>query len=120
MTKDASGADRASRLSTAKEFQRVFARRTRTDLGFITVHAALNELAHTRLGLSIGSRVGNAVRRNRVKRLVREAFRLSYAQLPRGVDLVISARSHPDRPMDEYKTALIEQATRLEAQLRRG
>ncbi len=120
MTKAASGGDRASRLSSATEYQRVFARRMRTDLGFITIHAALNELAHARLGLSIGSRVGNAVRRNRVKRLVREAFRLSYAQLPTGVDFVISARAHDDRPLNEYKAALVEQAKRLDAQLRRA
>ncbi|MSR68776.1 MAG: ribonuclease P protein component [Phycisphaerales bacterium] len=119
MTKPDSGADRASRLSSAKDYQRVFARRTRTDLGFITIHAALNEVARPRLGLSIGSRVGNAVRRNRVKRLVREAFRLTYSQLPRGVDLVVSARAHPERPLQEYKIALVEQSKRLDAQLRR-
>ncbi len=120
MSRPPSGTDRASRLSGAKEYERIFARRMRTDLGFITIHAALNDVPRARLGLSIGSRVGNAVRRNRVKRLVREAFRLSYPQLPVGIDLVVSARPHDDRPLADYQAALVECATQLNTNLRRA
>lgn len=45
-----------------------------------------------RLGLTVSRKVGGAVVRNRVKRRVREWFRLSRAQLSAGVDLVVIAR----------------------------
>ena len=51
-----------------------------------------NGLGHARLGLAVGVRAaGNAVNRNRVKRVVREAFRHIRQELP-AVDLVVNAR----------------------------
>ena len=45
---------------------------------------------HTRLGLSVGKRIWrSAVKRNRVRRIFREAFRLEYDSLPKGCDLVL-------------------------------
>lgn len=45
-----------------------------------------------RLGITVSRRVGKAVQRNRVKRLLREAFRLQKQRFPRGLDLVLIAR----------------------------
>lgn len=45
-----------------------------------------NALKYYRLGLSIGRAAGGAVQRNRIKRLLREAFRLIEPELPRGAD----------------------------------
>lgn len=47
---------------------------------------------HVRLGVTVSRRVGNAVVRNRVKRLIRESFRQNKEQLCPGLDLVIVAR----------------------------
>jgi len=56
------------------------------------VIARPNGLGHARLGLAVGVRsAGNAVNRNRVKRVVREAFRHIHQELP-AVDLVVNAR----------------------------
>lgn len=49
-------------------------------------------LAASRVGITVTKKIGTAVRRNRVKRLVREAFRLDPALLPDGIDMVVIAK----------------------------
>jgi ribonuclease P protein component len=49
-----------------------------------------------RLGLSVSRKVGGAVQRNRVKRLLREFFRINQAKLPPGVDIVAVAQKSLD------------------------
>ncbi len=46
----------------------------------------------TRLGITTSKRIGNAVQRNRLRRLVREAFRRGWMKVPGGIDLVVIAK----------------------------
>lgn len=51
-----------------------------------------NQKGRTRLGVEVGRRIGGAVKRNRIKRIVREFFRMRHPQLPPGWDLVVRPR----------------------------
>ena len=74
------------------DFDRAYGCRVSASDGHLLVFGCPNGLAHARLGLSVSRKVGGAVVRNRWKRLIREAFRLSRRELPRGIDLVVIPR----------------------------
>lgn len=94
------------RLTHARQFQSVYGCRVRKSRGPLTVFARPNELSHPRLGLSVGRRVGGAVVRNNVKRLLREAFRHLQHEVPVGYDLVISVSPHKPLTLDAYAELL--------------
>ena len=83
----------ALRLRRGEEFRKVFDQGRSVADGTLVVYAMINELPHARLGLSVSRKVGNAVRRNRWKRLIREAFRLRRESMPTGIDLIVIPRS---------------------------
>jgi ribonuclease P protein component len=57
-----------------------------------TVILKQNGLNITRLGVTVRKNVGNAVKRNRTKRLIREIFRLNKSEFPQGYDIVTIAK----------------------------
>ena len=83
----------AQRLKAKFEFDRVYRDARRSADGSFAVFTRSNDDGIPRLGLSVAARViGNAVRRNHIKRLVRESFRQHQHELP-AVDIVVNARS---------------------------
>jgi ribonuclease P protein component len=80
------------RLYQQQDFRRVMRRGARAGDQSATVYVHANRLPWSRLGIRISRRVGNAVCRNRVKRLIREAFRLARDDLPAGLDVVCTVR----------------------------
>ena len=56
------------------------------------MHAFPNEFGTPRLGLSVSRKVGNAVKRNTVRRRLREVFYSTLHEIPGDLDLVVSAR----------------------------
>lgn len=107
----------ARRLSGRKAFSRVFGGRHSAGNRFLVVYAMPNELAFSRLGLTVGRRQGNAVRRNRVKRILREAFRLESGSLPAGYDLVCVPRAGVDLTLEAARRSLISVAERAVARV---
>jgi ribonuclease P protein component len=80
------------RLRRKREFDAAYARGRRTSDGLFTVTATTNETGAPRLGTAVAVRTaGNAVARNRIRRIIRESFRLHQHELP-PLDLVVSAR----------------------------
>ena len=84
---------RAHRLRRPADFQRVRAVRRSWGNPLLVLYVAPNDGHATRLGISVGKRVGKAVIRNQVKRRVREAVRHRHASLRPGHDLVFIARA---------------------------
>ena len=109
------GFPRTRRLSKRAEYARVFEARVREARGPLVVYALPNGLAYPRLGVSLNRAVGNAVRRNRIKRLLREAFRLHQHDLPVGYDLVITVRPHQPMILAEYQKLLTALMLKLHA-----
>jgi ribonuclease P protein component len=83
---------REYRIRRSEDFKRTYDRRCSASDGWLLVFGNKSDLPHPRLGLSVSRKVGGAVARNRWKRLLREAFRLTRANLPKGIDLVVIPR----------------------------
>jgi ribonuclease P protein component len=82
---------KAARLLLRRDFLAVQERGRKLHAGAYLVLALESPLGRPRLGITVSTRVGNAVVRNRVKRWVREAWRAMRTDLP-AVDLVVIAR----------------------------
>jgi len=76
----------AEHLRRPSEFQRVYERRRSASDEWLIVYGRENNLPHLRLGLSVSRKFGNAVRRNRLRRLYREASRVRDAGEPFSTD----------------------------------
>lgn len=105
---------REDRIRKKAEFDRLFRRGARKAGRLLTVLAAPNSLARPRLGVCVGKKYGRAARRNRLKRLVREAFRLRKAELP-PLDLVVVARKGGEGGLEEIAEELVSLAGELGA-----
>jgi ribonuclease P protein component len=80
---------KSKRLVSNRQFRSVLDQRRRASDGLLAVWMARNDCGQARLGVSVGKSCGNAVARNRLKRLLREAFRCSQDQIPPSYDYVL-------------------------------
>jgi ribonuclease P protein component len=113
------GFPKARRLRSQAEFARVYDARRRASDEHLLVYAAPNAGGATRIGLSVSRRLGGAVRRARLKRLLREAFRLSQQELPAGLDLILIPKPNSQAGLDEYRGSLLSLSRQLARRLKR-
>jgi ribonuclease P protein component len=105
------------RLKDPKDFRRAFERRRSESDQVLVVYGVENSLAHSRLGISVArKKVRAASSRNRLKRLVREAFRLSKAEIPSGIDLVVIPRVQ-NASAEAIQRSLVELGRRVARRL---
>jgi len=83
------GFSKKERLRKRKEFQLVFDKGERFGNNQLKIYALSNGNTVSRLGLVVGRKFGNSPRRNRFKRILREAYRLNKNLLSNGVDIVV-------------------------------
>lgn len=96
----------AMRLRQGAAFDAVRTAKMRKNAGPLSALTRPNELPHHRLGLVVARRVGTAVRRNRIKRLLRESFRLMERDIDVSYDLVIIVHPHEPMQLVDYQKLL--------------
>ena len=97
---------RDARLRERAAFVRAFKDGARTSGKWLTLYAVANGGGKNRLGVSVGRKYGKAFSRNRIRRLLKEVFRLEAENLPRGFDIVCIPRRDPAKKTFEEVRAL--------------
>ncbi len=75
-----------------KDFKRIYARGRTAVTPILVAYAMKNRDGTSRLGITVGKKVGNAVHRNRARRIIREAYRLLEQRVRKGYDIVLVSR----------------------------
>ena len=109
-------------LRSGRDFERVYALKCKAADGVLLLFAARNDFPSTptRIGLSVSKKHGGAVDRNRLKRWLREAFRLEQHRFPAGLDLIAIPLAADRASLSAYRQSLIGLVKRLMKRLDRA
>lgn len=104
---------RSDRITRQKELARVFQQGGAAADPLLRLHVLANSLGRSRLAVAVSARHRGSVRRNRIKRLCREAFRTCRQELPGGHDYVMVPRPGGDFTVEGLRSSLRELSGRL-------
>ena len=105
---------RSCRLTARRQFKTVYGEGHRTGCRCFTIYGLPNSIDRCRLGLTVTRKVGCAVVRNRIKRMLREVFRHNRPRLDVPLDLVVNARAALlERPAPEIEREFLDCYARL-------
>ena len=116
----AQGLSKLERVVRKRDFERAFAARCSAADARLVVYVCPNELEYSRLGLAVGRKHGNATARNRIKRLIREAYRLNKAKLPEGLDLVVVPKTGAGLTLSGISESLLHLVPKASSRLKRS
>lgn len=89
-----------------RSFRRIYSRGRSAVTPFLVLYCRPNRLDHNRLGVTVSTKLGGAVVRNRARRRLREVFRLAQGDLRQGYDMILVARSRTaEGPYDKLTRA---------------
>jgi ribonuclease P protein component len=101
-------------LTKKRDFDLVFKKGVTLASKNLVIYAKPNELSFSRLGLSVSKKIGKAVTRNRIKRLLREAMRKLSGDFPMHYDFVLIARKlSVDSCLDDFSLDIKKSLLRL-------
>lgn len=97
-----------------REFSPVYRRGKRAADPCFVLYFLENGTGSNRLGITVSKKVGNSVVRSRVKRIIKEAYRLHEKEIRQGLDIVIVARKEAaDKKSTDMEVSLMRAVTRL-------
>lgn len=97
------------------EFRRLYQKGASAVGGCMVIYCRRNRLGRNRLGITVSVKIGNAVKRNRARRRLREVFRLNSPCLRQGWDMVLVARGRTlTAPWKELNDTFLRLCRKLE------
>ena len=104
---------KADRLKRRKDMHRALRQGRFASDGLMVLHVRANSLERARMAVTVSGAHGKAVRRNRIKRLCREAFRTCREALPGGYDYVLRPRAGAELSVGALRESLRKLTRRL-------
>ena len=101
-------------LKSSREFSQVYNHKESLANKYLVMYIQPNDQVYSRIGISVSKKVGNSVVRHRIKRLIKESYRLNIDKIASGYDIIVIARySAKGKTFSEIESALLHLCQRF-------